>query len=338
MPGFSDKAGELGDECKGAIFPFALVGVLFALIAAATPGYFCRSKSNIMTIRNNQQVTIFGATGKIGSEILGSLSAAGTDTIAVTRDLSKARELPFVKWMQADMSNLDSLGSVLENSRTIFLLSGHSNAFVQEQSNVVVAARAQGVEHIVKLSSGAADKNSSFHVARVHGEVEEFIKDNGIAYTFLRPNGFMQNWLGDLAQSVKQERKIYDAAGDGKRAYIDLRDIAEVAFRVLMEPEKHAFGTYLLTGGEAVNYEQIAAAISLAIGENVEFVALTIEQARQRMEAKGLPSFVIHSLLAYAQDQRDGKTAFVTNAVPEILGKPARSVGDFAKDYVGFFR
>ncbi|MDR6516670.1 SDR family oxidoreductase [Chryseobacterium camelliae] len=285
----------------------------------------------------NKKITVFGATGKIGSELIALLSAAGIETIAISRNPDKAIRMPCVQWVQADMSSRESLYKTMEDADTVFLLSGHNPDFVEEQSNVISVARELGVKHIVKLSSAAADKDSPFSIARVHGEVEEILRNAGIANTLLRPTGMMQNWLGELAHSVKTEGKIYDATGEGKRAYVDIRDIAEVAFRILLQPEPHAGHSYFLTGGTAVNYGEVAETISRITNQNVTFVSLSIEELRQRMQQQGKPEWVINTLLAYTQLQRDGKTAAVSTDVETVLHQPARTINDFFRDYKNAF-
>ncbi|SHN27617.1 NmrA family NAD(P)-binding protein [Mucilaginibacter sp. OK098] len=294
-------------------------------------------------MENKKYITVFGATGKIGAALIEYLSGAEHPVIAVTRNKSKVAAMPFVEWMEADMADKESLYKTMENSKALFLLSGHSPNFVEEQGNVIAVAREQGVKHIVKLSSGGADEKSPFYIpglliARVHADVETILKASGIAYTILQPNGFMQNWLGALSNSVKNQRKIYEATGDGKRAYLDLRDISEVAFKVFTEPEQHINKSYLLTGGEALNFSQIAVIISKVVGENVTYVRLSSDEARQQMEQKGMPEMAVKSLLLYAEAQRSGKTPFVSDIVPQILNKPARTVADFIKDYAAWFK
>ena len=291
-----------------------------------------------MLMGKKQKITVFGATGKIGKQLLLHLSQSNIPTIAVTRNKSKAVKVPFVEWVEADMADRDSLYQTMLDSTSVFLLSGQSKNFVIEQNHVIEIARENSVKHIVKLSSGAADKDSPFHIPRVHGEVEAFLKSSGIAWTMLRPNGIMQNWLGDTAAMVRQERKIYEATAGGKRAHVDLRDVAEVAFRVLTEPEKHYNEEYLLTSDVAVNYSQIAHAIGEVIHEKVEFVSLTIEEAKQQMELAGMPSFLIDTFTSYDLAQRNGQAASVTDHVKTILGKPARTLEGFVKDYVEYFK
>lgn len=289
-------------------------------------------------MHNLKNVTVFGATGKIGKELLTFLSYAKILTIAVTRDKSKVIAQANIEWIEADMSNKETLTKTMENSHAVFLCSSISQNYVEEQNNVIETAKDCGVAHIVKLSSPGADKNSPIRIAKLHGEIELILKASGLKYTILQPNSFMQNWLGELSETVRKERKIYEATGDGKKPYIDARDIAEVAYRILTEPINHYNKTYLLTGGEAVSFGEIAAAISNAINEKVEYVSLTSDEAKQRMEQKGMPDWAVKTFLAIADGQRNGKAAFVNNTVSEILGKPPRTVDEFAKFYSQSFK
>ena len=156
-------------------------------------------------------------------------------------------------------------------------------------------------------------------------------------YTILQPSAFMQNWLGDFSDTIKKERKIYDAVGDTKMPFIDARDIAEVAVRILTNPDKHINKTYLLTGSEAVSYHEVAEAVTQAIHEPVNYVSQSPEEARARLEAKGLPEWAVKLFLVMAKNQQaDGAT--VSASVQEILGKPSRNVYYFAKDYATWFK
>jgi uncharacterized protein YbjT (DUF2867 family) len=289
-------------------------------------------------MNNQKNITVFGATGKVGKELLHFLSEAGIPTIAVTRNKNKSEVLPFVDWIEADLADKTTLGKTMENSKAVFLASSVSKNFATEQNNVIETAKEYGVQHLVKLSSPGADKNSPNFISRPNGEVEELLKASGVEWTILQPNAFMQNWLGEFSQTIQKERKIYEATGDGKKPYIDTRDIAKVAFTILTDPASHRNKTYLLTGGEAVNYYQVAEAISSVIGEKVDYISLTADEAKQRMEAKGIPPMLVNTFLAIAEGQRTGKAAFVNNTVAELLNKQPGTVEDFAKDYASSFK
>jgi len=284
-------------------------------------------------------ITVTGSTGTIGSELVGLLSDAGAPTRAVLRNVRKARPLPGVVWAQADLADERLLEPALAGTTRLFLLTGNDPGFGETQIGVVRAAEALGVRHVVKLSALGASDHSNSGIAREHWRVEQALQETAMAWTLLRPHAFMQNWLGEAAETVRAEGVIYSPIGDGRVPFIDARDIAEVALRVLLDPEPHAGKKYVLTGGEAVSYHDVAAALSEATGMDVRYQPITMEEARQRMEARGTPPELVDAMLAIAAYQRaGGPTSMVSDNVERILGRPPRTIRDFARDYADAFR
>jgi len=286
--------------------------------------------------------TVFGAKGKVGIELLNILSGQGIHCRAITRNLNNVPALPHVTWMGGDLSDLPSVYNLVAGSDTVFLNTDFAPNMVEMQEEVIHAARQTGVKHIIRLSYGLlpADvlqqANSPVHAQ--HIQIDEILMNSGLPWTILRPSGFMQNWLYELAAVIKTERKIYEAQGDGKLPYIDTRDIAEIIATVFMQPEKHSNKIYELTGSEPVNFYQVAEAISQAIGEKVTYIPETREATVQRLAKKRYPDWAIELLLFFAHNQQQGKLAYTTDTVKEILGKPARTIYSFAKDHTEWFK
>jgi len=256
----------------------------------------------------------------------------------VLRNVRKSRPLPGVVWAQADLADERLLEPALAGTTRLFLLTGNDPGFGDIQIGVVRAAEALGVRHVVKLSALGASNHSDSGIAREHWRVEQALQQTSMTWTLLRPHAFMQNWLGDVAETVRAEGVIYSPIADGRVPFIDTRDIAEVALRALLEPEAHAGKKYFLTGGEAVSYEDVAAALSEATGRDVRYQPITMEEARERMEARGVPASVIDAQLAIAAYQRaGGPTSMVSDKVERILGRPPRTIRDFARDYAPVF-
>lgn len=89
---------------------------------------------------------------------------------------------------------------------------------------------------------------------------------------------------------------------------------------------------------EAVGYREVAEAISKATGTPVVYHSLSMEEMRERMKQQGMNEKMIDSYLALAAYQKaGGPTARVSESVAEILGRPARTVEDFANDYREYF-
>src|SRR3989454_9229658 len=209
-------------------------------------------------------ITVTGSTGTIGSELVRLLSAAGVGARALHRDVRKTRALPNVTWVHADLDDARRLKVALDGTDRLFLLTGNEPDFARTQIGVVRAAEELGVKHIVKLSALGASDHSRSTIAGDHWAVEQALLSTRLQWTILRPHAFMQNWLGDVAESVRAEGVIYAPIGDGRVPFIDTRDIAAVAAEVLLHAEAHAGKKYALTGGAAIGYMDLAGVLSEA--------------------------------------------------------------------------
>src|SRR5205085_3355217 len=114
----------------------------------------------------------------------------------------------------------------------------------------VAAAKEAGLKHIVKLSVLGVDSDADFLFGKQHRQAERDIVDSEIAFTFLRPNFFMQNFLGQA--SIKSQGAFYDSSGDARASHVDVRDIAATAVAALTE-SGHEGKVYDITGPRALS-------------------------------------------------------------------------------------
>jgi uncharacterized protein YbjT (DUF2867 family) len=283
-------------------------------------------------------ITVTGSTGTIGSELVRLLSQAGVATRAIARSVAQARALPHVTSVAADLRDLQTLDAALLGTERLFLLTGNDPGFAPVQIGVVGAAARAGVRHLVKLSALGASDHSKSGIARAHWEVEQAIQRSAIPWTMLRPHAFMQNWLGEVAETVRAERVIYSPIGEGRVPFIDTRDIAAVAAKVLLDPRDYSGKKFVLTGGAAVGYADVAEVLSRLMGKTVTYRAITMEEARARLAGKGVPAELIDATLAIAAYQRDGgPTALVSPTVERLLGRPPLTIEEFVRDHLASF-
>lgn len=279
-------------------------------------------------------ITVTGSTGTIGSELTRLLVERGANVRAIYRDADKAASLPAVERVRADLTNPLELRAALTGTARLFLLTDNSSGFARIQIAVLDAAAQLGVGHLVKLSALGASDHSHSWIAREHWEVEQAIQHSSVPWTMLRPHGFMQNWLGDVAESVRAEGVIYSPIGTGRVPFIDTRDIAAVAALVLQRPEAHAGKKYVLTGGAAVGLADLAAALTQVTSRTIIYRPITMEAAQARMAARGMATSLIDATLAIAAYQRDGgPTATVSPTVERLLGRAPLTIHDFVRDY-----
>jgi len=284
-------------------------------------------------------ITVTGSTGTIGSELLRLLSAAEVATRAVVRNPAKIAPLPTVVPMIADLADERTLDAALAGTTRLFLLTDNQAGFSALQIRILRAAERLGVAHVVKLSALGASDHSRSSIGREHWEVEQALQQTSMTWTILRPHAFMQNWLGDVAESVRNEGVIRSPIGDGRVPFIDTRDIAAVAAEALRHPEAHTGRKYVLTGGEAVGYADLASALSEVTKRPVRYEPIAMDEARARLEAKGADKTQIDAMLAIASYQAEGgPTAMVSDKVAKVLGAPPRTIRDFARDHAERFR
>lgn len=283
-------------------------------------------------------ITVTGATGTIGTELVRLLSTAHVPVRAVSRSGSKLPRQPGVVWTQADLHDRTVLEPALAGTTRLFLLSSNEAGFGALQTDVVQTAERLGVTHVVKLSALGASDHSKSSIAREHWTVEQALQQTGMTWTILRPHAFMQNWLGEVAESARGEGKIYSAIEDGRVPFIDARDIAAVAVEALLHPETHSGQRYFLTGGSAVGYRDLAEALTELTGRTITYQPITLDEARLRMESRGVAPAEIAAMLAIeAYQKAGGPTSVVSDKVERILGRPPRTIQEFARDYAAYF-
>lgn len=183
----------------------------------------------------DQRILITGATGNIGRELVKALSAHQVAFRAMVRshegDKSLAEtEIPEI--VTGDFNDSTSVANALKGVDRAFLLTNSSEHAEAQQAVFVDMAKRAGVRHVVKLSQWAANVDSPVWFLRYHAVIEQKIRDSRIAFTFLRPNLFMQGLLA-FREAIVAQGKFFAAAGDAKISAVDVRDIAAVAAAVL---------------------------------------------------------------------------------------------------------
>jgi uncharacterized protein YbjT (DUF2867 family) len=283
-------------------------------------------------------ITVTGATGTIGSELVRLLGAAKVPVRAVFRDAHRIRPIPHVTWIQADLREAWTYEPVLAGTTRLFLLSDNAPGFGKQQIDTLRAAESLGVTHVVKLSALGASGHSNSSIAREHYEVEQVMLQSAMSWTLLRPHAFMQNWLGEVAESVRSEGVIYSPIDDGRVPFIDTRDIAAVAAETLLRPEAHAGQKYFLTGREAIGLADLAAALTETTGRTIRYQPISMDAARERWSARGADAQTVGAMLAIAAYQKaGGPTSRVSDRVEKILGHPPKTVREFVRDHARHF-
>jgi uncharacterized protein YbjT (DUF2867 family) len=282
-------------------------------------------------------ILVTGATGKVGQEVVRQLAAAGVPLRALVRDPLRASHirLPGVEIVPGDLGKPETLEAALRGVDRMFLLCPPDPDQVTLQGNAIDAARRLGVRHVVKISV-AGGPDSGTQIGRWHWTTEKQVEASGLSFTLLRPVWYMQQMLL-FAPAIAATGSFELPMGTGAVALIDTRDVAAVAVCALTQ-SGHDRKIYDLTGPEALTFDQIADALSVATGKKVSYVHVPPDYARKHLLRMGLPRWLVEDMLVLCASFREGYGAAVSPAVKELTGRPARSFAEFARDHAAAFR
>ena len=291
----------------------------------------------------SETILVTGATGTVGSEVIRQLSenTSAVNIKAAVHSVENAKKIQNFKRVepiQIDYGIREGLQEAFKDTGKLFLLTHPSPKSADHETNLITEAKKSGIRHIVKQSIMGADLKADVEAMRLHRQVEKVIEESGIPYTFLRPNEFMQGFINFQGSSIKNNGAFYIPAEDAKVSMVDVRDIAAVAVKALVDGERHYNKTYMVTGPEALSYHQAAEILSNATGKKIDYVNISDQEARAAMKEVGLNDWLIDTISDLYTYFRKGYASQVSSAIEEVTGKKPITFGQFARDYAEAFR
>ncbi|MHA6629530.1 NmrA family NAD(P)-binding protein [Pseudonocardia sichuanensis] len=283
----------------------------------------------------HETVLVTGATGTTGSALVELLLGRDVSVRAMVRSDAAAARFAgtAVTPVVADLDDPAAVAAALAGVDRAYLVTPSSERAQAQQVRFAELAAQAGVAHLVKLSQLAADEESPVRFLRYHAAVERRIRELGIAWTFLRPNLFLQGMLA-MAGPIREGR-LFAPIGDARVSAVDVRDVAAVAAAVLTR-SGHEGATYTITGPAALTHAEIAAALGHATGRPVAFV--DVPPAVFAAQLRGvLPDWQADGLLEDYAHYARGEAAGVLPTVQEVTGRAPRTVAEFARDHEAAF-
>jgi len=281
-------------------------------------------------------ILVTGATGTVGRDVVKLLSQKGAALRAGVRDQAKARprfgdDIAFVTF---DFENEGSFAGALDGVAKVFLLPPLLPNQVKLTNRFVNAAKRAGIRHIVKLSAIGVDDGTQATPIKWHAANEQHIRESGLAFTFLRPNSFMQNFM---TYFPPRDGTIYLPWGNGKASLVDTRDIAAVAAEALTS-DGHEGKTYTLTGPAALGIAEVASILSETAGREINYIDVPESAARDGMLQAGLPQWQVEPLLELHATNKQNRWTALTADVQKVTGTPPIDFAQFARDHAEKFR
>ena len=271
---------------------------------------------------------VVGATGTVGSGIVEALVAQGHAVRAATSRREKVGREGSVETVLLDLASGEGTREAFEGVDRAFLLAppGYADQHRLLSPLVAEAARRKLDKVVLMTAMGADAADTPFR--RVELELER----SGLRYNIVRPNWFMQNFHTFWLQGINEQGKILLPAGQAKVSFIDARDIAAVAVRLLTANDL-GNGAFDITGPEALDHDQVARILSAETGRKISYEEIAPDVLRQGLLAGGVPPDYAEFLLVILGFLAQGYAQRKTSSVNELLGREPIRFEQYARDH-----
>lgn len=279
----------------------------------------------------NRPILVTGASGNVGGAVVRSLIAAGIPVRAAgTTPAALQRTFPGVDVVHLDFYTSSTFGPALRGVGGLFLLRPPRIAKVGPTLNALVDVAEQvGVDHVVFSSVTGADTNRIVP----HHRVETHLQASGLSWTILRPGFFAQNLADAYRRDIIGDDRIYLPAGRGRAAFIDVRDLGDVAATVFANPSAHRSAGYTLTGSQALDFDEVAALLTRELGRPIRYQQASVLAYLRHLKGQGLPAPQVLVQTILHTGLRRGQAQWVDPTLAALLGRPPRTLQQYVHDH-----
>jgi len=168
------------------------------------------------------KVTVFGATGSIGKQVISQSLEKGHEVTAFCRDTSKLQEFNHANlcFITGDVFNSSEVSKALSNQDVIIIALGSgksrkSNVRSVGTKNIIQAMKANGVQRLIcQTTLGTHESNANLNffwkyimfgwylkqIFQDHELQEKYVQESGLDWTIVRPGAFTNGEKTEIYQ------------------------------------------------------------------------------------------------------------------------------------------
>ena len=277
------------------------------------------------------RVLVTGATGNVGREVVRALRERGAEPCGADLSVDAVRAM---HGAETDARRLDygapsTFTSALAGCTTLFLV--RPPAITEMESTLlpfIDAALASGVTHVVFLSAIGAASNRLVP----HHAVEAHLAARGAGHTLLRPGFFAQNLGTAYRSDIADDGRLFLPAGRGRIAFVDIRDVAELAAVIAEDPRAHDRAAYTCTGPEAFSFEETARLMTDVVRRPIRYESASIGGYVRHLHVQGLPLAQIAVQTVLHVGLRYGQLEQIDPTLERLLGRRPRTLASYVRE------
>ena len=282
-------------------------------------------------------ILVTGATGEFGKHVVKQLIEKDVKTSGISvlsRSEKKANifKADGITVKIGDYTNYDSLVKAFEGvDKLLFVSSSEIENRAAQHQNVVKAAKATGVRHIVYTSfmrNQERDDSAIAFLQDSHLKTENWIKESGMTYTFLQNATYLDMLPMFIGEQVLETGVIMQPTQNGKSSLVLRQELAEAAAAVLTS-EGHENKTYPLVNNQAISYNEVAESIAQISGKDITYQSPSPEEYQATLKTYGIPDEYIGLFTAFSVAQANGELEMSDNSLEKLIGRKPTTAKEF---------
>jgi len=248
-------------------------------------------------------ILIVGATGNLGSAVTRMLLAQSKPVRILARVRSNYQPLADAgaQVVLGDLKRRDSLDVACQGVDTVITTANSTTrggedtvqtVDLEGNRHLIDAAKAAGVQQYIFVSVLAADSNSPVPFLQAKGKTEDSLRESGIPYTILAPNGYMELVLGGVVGMPAMMGQPVTIVGGGRRkhSFISASDVAAFVLGAIGNPA--AINQKLVLGGpQPLSFRDAVAIYERVLGHQIQ-----VNSVAPGEPVPGLPEMVAQLL------------------------------------------
>jgi len=299
----------------------------------------------------SKPILVTGAAGNVGSvgfKIVEQLRSKNIPVRAMVRrfdDRSEALTKLGAEVIKGDLTDLQDVNKAVNGCSGIYFSMSVSPSYLEATVNVAASAKHHGIKFFLNMSQMTVSimsitQSSPSAQQKLHWLSEQVLNWSGLPVVHIRPTFFLEipflyHWA---AESIRQSGEIKLPFGSGRCSPIASQDVARVAVEILTNPDPHIGKAYDLTGPKSLNFNEIAAEYSLALGRPIKYVDIPLEEwANNQLKPSNLQEHVKKHFYSLALLIKDANIDRCANTVEEITGMKPMSVKQWVQDHIDDF-
>lgn len=269
-------------------------------------------------------ILVVGSSGTVGQYLVKFLEKEGHKVVRATSKTELSDNQ-----VHLNLVTRSGLDKAFDKVDKAFFLSppGYTNQH-ELLIPLIDEAKKRNLQKVVLMTAMGADAVDEAPMR----QAEKYLEKSGLNYNIIRPNWFMQNFNSFWIQGILSQQKIFLPVGDAKGSFIDARDIAATAAK-LLTTNNFDNQAFVLTGGESINHQEVAQIMSEVLGRKIEYVDVSSDEMRKALLQAGLPKDYTEFLLMILGFFKEGYSSVILDNVEKITGRRPYSFKQYVQDH-----